>query len=416
MPVRPLLCLLIGLLGLLSSDLQAVRVSEIRLAQNQDSTRAVIELDRMTDFRLINRSWSASTLSVEVDGVLGGKLEPVRTGEEKLVSGAQVEINRAAPRMRLDLRTTGPVNTTSFQLESPARIVIDMTAARPGSAPPAEVASAAAPTAAISSASSVPSSAPQPPLASARRRPKVIIDPGHGGYHKGAGGTVNGRQVWEKEVTIKVAEKLERLLKADPRFDVDLTRRQDVYIGLLERTQIASRMKGDIFISLHCNAVESREAQKRARGFEIWIWNRQSNNSAAARAIERLENDEPGVNNQNNRILTTMMIDALESQAIVSRRLARAVHSAFMSDSYFRQHDRGIDSARFKVLETYDMPSILVELGFMTHPEEVKLLTNDTHQTKMARYLYDGIVKYYEETDPSFRRAPISGSVASRAQ
>lgn len=214
---------------------------------------------------------------------------------------------------------------------------------------------------------------------------------------------IGRRQVSEKEVTIIVAEKLERLLKADPRFEVRLTRREDVYMGLLERTLEASRLEGDLFISIHANAVEGAAAQKRAKGFEIWTWNRNSNNSAAAKAIERLENDEPGMKSrENQRILTTMMIDALESQALVSRRFAQAVHARAIEHPYLRANDRGIDSARFKVLEIYDMPSILVELGFMTHPEEVKRLFNAEFQQDWAEIMYEGIVRYYQETDRTF--------------
>jgi len=191
---------------------------------------------------------------------------------------------------------------------------------------------------------------------------------------------------------------------------VRLTRRTDVYLGLQERTEEAARLRGHLFVSLHCNAVEGNSAT--ARGFEIWTWNRDSNSSAAARAVSRMENEDPGVTRQNTRILTTMMTDALESQSLVSRRLARSVLDSVTTDAYFRKHDRGIHSARFKVLENYDMPSILVEMGFLTHPEEAKLLTQDAFQQRLARLLYNGIVSYYETTDPRFPRGQGATGVA----
>ena len=151
--------------------------------------------------------------------------------------------------------------------------------------------------------------------------------------------------------------------------------------------------------------MEGASARRRARGFEIWTWNREGSKNAAARAIEKLENEDPGVTRSNNSILTAMMMDALESQALDSRRFATAVHEAFMTESYFRKHDRGIDSARFTVLEVYDMPSILVEMGFISHPTEVRMLFRDSFQDLVARKLYEGIVRYYEKHDPTFPRS-----------
>jgi N-acetylmuramoyl-L-alanine amidase len=221
-------------------------------------------------------------------------------------------------------------------------------------------------------------------------------------------GKINGRAVSEKELTIKVAEKLERYFLADSRFEVRLTRRQDVYLGLAERAEMASKTNGDLFISIHANAVEGKEAQKRAKGFEIWTWNREANRSAAARAIERLENDEPGMSNGGSNLLNAMMRDALESQALESKRFARAVHSRALRHPYLKKHDRGIESAKFRVLEIYDMPSILVELGFMTHPEEVKLMFTSKFQEDWAKIMYDGVVEYYQQTDPTFPRREVA--------
>ncbi|CAN5353555.1 hypothetical protein BH09SUM1_BH09SUM1_25150 [soil metagenome] len=236
-------------------------------------------------------------------------------------------------------------------------------------------------------------------------RRRIIIDPGHGGHHKGGIGRIGSRTVYEKEVTIQVAVKLEKLIKADRRFDVRLTRREDVYVGLKERTDRATAMKGDLFVSLHCNAVEAKGGRSSARGFEIWTWKQDANLSTAGRAIENLENDDPGTRtSENNKILTTMMKDALESNALQSRRFASAMHDAAGGDTYLRTHDRGMDSAHFKVLEVYDMPSILVELGFMTNVDEVRMLFSDSFQQIWAQTLYRGIVKYYEQTDPTFPR------------
>ncbi|MCC6546796.1 N-acetylmuramoyl-L-alanine amidase [Candidatus Sumerlaeota bacterium] len=246
---------------------------------------------------------------------------------------------------------------------------------------------------------------------------RIIIDPGHGGHHKGGVGRINGREVYEKDVTIRVGEKLERLLLADPRFEVRLTRRRDVYVGLRERTEIATAQSGDLFVSLHCNAVASSSRGAQARGFEIWTWNNNATTSAAGKALSKIENEDPGAHsNGSSDILSKMMGDALMSHSLESRRVASAVRDSMRTNQYFRGHDRGIDSARFLVLEVYDMPSILVELGFMTHPQEVKMLFDSEWQDRYARLIYQGIVRYYQTNDSNFPAANQSAKMVSHAR
>ena len=366
--------------------LPAQEVKDVRLAEHDEGfTRVVIEADSGINARVHNRSGHDRVVTIELNGVRSGPSTINTTGEETLIRGNRIDRAQGQQRVLLQFRTAGPVQIREMQLSGPRRLVFDFHDATETARP----------------------------SASPGRRPRIIIDPGHGGSDPGAVGRLNGRAVYEKDVALAVGLKLERLLRADPRFDVGMTRRTDVRIGLVQRTQEASRQRGDLFVSIHANAVEGRAAQQRARGLEFWTWNRQANSSAAARAMEQLENRDLGVSRENNRILTSMMMDALESQALVSRRVARAMEERVKAHPRFRGHYRGINSARFRVLEIYDMPSILVELGFMTHPEEIKLLTSDSFQNTYAQVLYEGIVRYFQQADPSFPRRPDATNVAA---
>ena len=89
-----------------------------------------------------------------------------------------------------------------------------------------------------------------------------------------------------------------------------------------------------------------------------------------------------------------MMTDALTMQTLESRRVARSLEAAFLRDSQYRANYRGIDGARFKVLENYAMPSVLIEYGFITHPEEVRRLSSPRHQEIMAQHTFVGIASY----------------------
>ncbi|MCC5874761.1 MAG: N-acetylmuramoyl-L-alanine amidase [Candidatus Sumerlaeia bacterium] len=400
--------LILPLLMAVQLAFSQAEIKEIRVHHHGDYTRAVIELDRAVNYRVRNYSQQHEMIQVEISGVSSGVSTVQLNSSRSFVSAHAVRYEEVTKSFRMNLRTINPVTTKDQTLENPFRIVVDIYRDE-------EAVSAS------DSASESSSNQPRAtPIVSNPGRPggwsrRIIVDPGHGGHHGGGVGRLNGRTVYEKEVALPVAERLERLLKADPRFEVFLTRRQDVYVGLAERTQIASRLNGDLFVSIHANAVDGRAAQQRARGFEIWTWNPTANTSAARRAMERMENEDPlaRINQGNNQILTSMMRDALNTQAVESRRVARYVHQVAIRDPYLRNNDRGIDKARFRVLEIYDMPSILVELGFMTHPEEVRMLFSASFQQKWAQIMYDGIVEYYAATDPEFPRSKNTPSLAS---
>lgn len=266
---------------------------------------------------------------------------------------------------------------------------IDQTSASPFASPTA------------SSASTLPppdsSSSRAAPASPRSRKPIVVLDPGHGGYHKGAVANVNGKTVYEKDITMAVALKTKAVLESRGQVEVRLTRTKDVYIGLFERTQIAERLDGDLFVSIHCNSTDDRAAARRARGVEFWYWNSNSATSAAAKYLEKLENDEghadgigdaaPGT----RRLIGSLMADQLESMALRSAEVCDVFNAAFKKVSYFREHNRGVKSARFKVLETYQMPSVLIEIGFLSHPTESRNLVSSDFQQTTARALADAI-------------------------
>lgn len=243
------------------------------------------------------------------------------------------------------------------------------------------------------------------PLA-AKARPVIVIDPGHGGHHKGGSAVVNGKRIYEKEVTLAIAFRIERLIKGQGRYDVRLTRRDDTYVGLAERTERAENFRGDLFVSLHTNAVEGSASRKAsAKGLEFWVWSPEGSRSAAAKWIESFENEEGQNVSAAKPVLNQMMIDALTSQTVDSRRFASQLERAFLRDSKVKASYRGIDGARFKVLENYSMPSVLIEYGFLTNPTESRLLADSGYQQKMAERTVEGINAYMEALKAEGARA-----------
>ncbi|MDX2175612.1 MAG: N-acetylmuramoyl-L-alanine amidase [Candidatus Sumerlaeia bacterium] len=389
---------------LLAAAASAGRLRDVRAAQHPGFTRLVFELDAPAMYRITDRSRSAREVRVDLLGGVDGETLPLRFGDGShilsMARGAEGEFRFAVG---------GPVEVADALLDNPPRIVFDFF---PAGTRPAGLVTATesvpVPPLAAAADSADPTPAPPTSVRASRERPSgpkrrliVVIDPGHGGHHKGGGGRIGSRQLWEKEIVLPIAFMIEDILKKDGRYDVRLTRRDDRYIGLFERTQIAEGFQGDLFVSLHCNAIEGNASRRaKARGIEFWIWSPQSSGTAASKALEKLENTEPeGTLSPARSILNQMMTDALVSQSLESKNLAQAMERAFLRDADIKRHYRGIDSARFKVLENYSMPSVLIEYGFMTHPDEVKQLADSAYQRRMARHTVDAIIAYLQDRE-----------------
>lgn len=222
---------------------------------------------------------------------------------------------------------------------------------------------------------------------------RVIIDPGHGGRDPGAIGP-RGRR--EKHVTLAVAKEIRRALEDEPRVEAILTRDRDTLIALQDRSQIAIRKGGDLFLSLHANASRARSA----RGFETYFLSPAE--TEEARQVAMRENAsvkyERGEESPDLNDLEFILAD-LDQDINVreSSRLAgytqnqlRPVHSG---------PDRGVKQAGFLVLvgASGSMPAVLVEMGFLTNPNESRWLTGDRGQDEVGAAVADAVVRYFEQ-------------------
>ncbi|GAB4318355.1 MAG: hypothetical protein Kow0059_11790 [Candidatus Sumerlaeia bacterium] len=239
----------------------------------------------------------------------------------------------------------------------------------------------------------------------------VVIDPGHGGVSTGARSRslVGGRYVWEKDVVLSYARRLEQLINQSPNMRAVLTRRDDSYVSLNDRVRFAVEHDGDVFISLHCNSTPGTRPVS-AEGLEIYTWNEKAIADAALKYLESLENDAEVSIRVNGRrdptlkkVLGNMLGDILDQQKSLSELLAREVYGAMTTKlDYYRNRGRGVKSARFKVLENYEMPAILIELGFMPNPREVKKLCDPQFQDESVRAIYNGLCAYFSQSDKTF--------------
>jgi N-acetylmuramoyl-L-alanine amidase len=214
---------------------------------------------------------------------------------------------------------------------------------------------------------------------------RVVIDPGHGGSDPGA----LGADISEAAITLDIALKLEALLAQTPGLEVVLTRRSDVNVALPERTAIANRGGADLFVSIHVNANRDRSIQ----GIETFLLSFASTRSAAAVAAR----ENAGSTTTMSQLDGMVRQIALGSKLAESRDLAAQVQAALVAR--LRAADRGlrdlgVKQAPFVVLIGASMPSVLVEVAFLTNRHESQLLATDTYRQRVAESLADGLSRY----------------------
>jgi len=214
---------------------------------------------------------------------------------------------------------------------------------------------------------------------------RIVVDAGHGGRDPGAGGPGYS----ESALTLDIALRLEKLLAKEPGVEVVLTRRADEYVPLQERTAIANREGADLFVSIHANASRNRNA----RGVESYLLNFASTPDDAAVAARENASSTLTMSHLNDLVKQI----ALNSKLDESRDLAGHVQNALVrklraSNNGLR--DLGVKQAPFVVLVGAAMPSVLVEVAFLTHREEGRLLGTGSYRQRIAESLLDGIRRY----------------------
>jgi len=225
---------------------------------------------------------------------------------------------------------------------------------------------------------------------------RVVIDPGHGGRDTGA---IGPRGLREKDVALAIARTLAGRLRALG-FSVILTRKDDSYVSLDERTRIANQARADLFVSVHCNAARRR----RLTGVETWTLNVASDRYATRLATFENADAERTVSD-----LRLILADlATRANASDARDLAQSVQSSLVRNlraRVGRVEDHGVKQALFYVLLGAHMPAILVETGFISNPAEEARLRNRKYQTGAAEAIARG-VKEFVDGRQRLARAP----------
>jgi N-acetylmuramoyl-L-alanine amidase len=220
----------------------------------------------------------------------------------------------------------------------------------------------------------------------------VVLDPGHGGIDPGAerGG------VTEAGLMLTFARELKELLLRDGRFSVVMTREEDVFVPLEARVSIARAAKADLFLSLHADALAAGEAQ----GATIYTLSEEASDEAAAALAERHDRDDllAGVDlsGQDDLVAEVLMDMARTETDPRTERLATAVTAAIKA-AELRMHRNPRQSGGFSVLKSPDIPSVLLEVGFLSSSRDLKLLGDSKWRRQMAEAILAGLIFWSEE-------------------
>jgi N-acetylmuramoyl-L-alanine amidase len=366
-----------AILGLLAaSSAWAVEVHEVRLWRAPDHTRIVFDLTGPSAHKLmVLDSPRRIVLDMEKASLKANlaTLKLANTPVARMRSGV-----RDGDDLRVVLDISAVVNPRSFSLKANDkagdRLVLDLYDQQ-------------------TKTTAVKKSVKQ----SAKRDIIIAIDAGHGGEDPGALGP---KRLREKDVVLGIAKELNALLQADKGFRPTMIRSGDYYVSLRGRRDLARKRQADLFVSIHADAFRRKEAN----GASVYALSTRGATSTAARYLAQRENSADlvgGVSlSDKDDVLAGVLADlSMTSTLDTSLKLGDKVLRNV--DNVAKLHKRNVEQAGFAVLKSPDIPSILVETGFISNPGESKKLATSSYRKKMARAIHRGIKDWFLQHPPS---------------
>jgi N-acetylmuramoyl-L-alanine amidase len=375
---RAVLC---GLL-LLAATVQATEVRDVRFWRAPDHSRVVFDLSGPVEHELITLD-NPKRLVIDIKGATlisdTGKLEFTNSPITRL---RHAEKPGGALRIVFDLSDS--VQVRSFLLSASGdlhdRLVVDF----------------------LDKDENSGSASPGAPRAlksienSSQRDVVVAIDAGHGGEDPGA---IGPGGVKEKDVVYKIALRLKERFESKKGYRVVMIRDGDYYVGLAKRRNLARKAQADFFVSIHADAFTN----PRANGSSVYALSKRGATSAAARILAQRENDADlvgGVSlSDKDQVLAGVLTD-LSMTATLDASLSVGGQLLGEMGKISRLHSKRVEQAGFAVLKSPDIPSLLVETGFISNPYEAGKLKTSHYQSQMSQAIYEGIDRYFRESPP----------------
>jgi N-acetylmuramoyl-L-alanine amidase len=397
------------LLGMvLAMQAHAVDVRAVRLWAGPDSTRVVLDLSARAQHSLqVLKHPDRVVLDVaDARVVNGARATPV--GAVKHVRMAR----RPGGELRIVLDLARPAQAKSF-LAAPNnrygyRLVIDLGLTQGGEAPGVATPGVAAPALAAQGVAT-PIKAEHAPRDA--RDLVIAIDAGHGGEDPGAIGK-NGTR--EKDVVLAIARELALKINAEPGMRAVLTRNGDYFVPLRDRMRRARAQQADLFVSIHADSIRDR----RVDGSSVYILSQRGATDEASRWLAERENASDligGVSlDDKDDVLASVLLDLSQSASLSASQVAaeRVLHQLNRVGEVRKPQ---VQQARFMVLKSPDVPSMLVETAYISNPQEELRLRAQPHQAKLAAAIHQGVRDYFYANPPAGTRvAQLATGAAPR--
>ena len=395
---------LVAVVGLLLTALAveavaATQVRSVRLWRAPDNTRLVFDLSGPVQHSVFTLS-APDRLVIDINGAtLGGPLN-IATANTPITAMRSAQRTPTDLRVVIDLKKA--VTPKSFTLAPNAqygnRLVVDLFDNPADAAPPPTPAPSVATVPAVP-VTPVEPAIKLPPAPAGKRDIIVVIDAGHGGEDPGASGS---RGQHEKDVVLAIARELQRQVNGLKGFRAELTRTGDYFIPLRGRTEIARKKGADLFVSIHADAAPSAAAF----GASVFALSERGATSETARWLADSENRSDLIGGAGNvslddkdRMLAGVLLDLSMTASLTSSlNVGQKVLSNIGRVTPL--HKQRVEQAGFMVLKSPDIPSILVETGFISNANEASKLAAASHQQALARSISSGIRQFFQQNPP----------------
>jgi N-acetylmuramoyl-L-alanine amidase len=392
--MAPLLGLLLAMLGPIlagKAESSPAIANDARVAGDRERTRFIADLSRKVDVRVFPLG-NPYRVIVDAPDVSFQMPDGVSNEKRGLVTAYRYGLF-APGKARIVIDVSGPfLIDKAFVLEArddqPARLVIDIVptdektflAKLKEAKPPQE-------------ANEMPLVAPKTPVRPADAKPVVVLDPGHGGVDPG---TSSATGITEKEVVLTFARTLKARLDASGRYEVHLTRNDDTFLPLRERVEIAQKKSASLFLSIHADYFPNKV--EKVTGATVYTLSEEASDeeARALAAKENLSDALAGIElpSDSDEVLANILID-LAQRETQNRSVvfARSIVGELASKGAL--HTKRLRSAGFRVLKAPDVPSVLLELGFLSNPDDEKRLTSESWRERTAEAVAVSIDAYF---------------------
>lgn len=386
-----LLCCLLSFTALGANKLNGVRIWAA-----PESTRVVFDLRNKPDYSHFSLAGPYRLVVDLKKSTTKLNLSKI-ANNSKLVKRVRISKPPSKGTLRLVIDLTKPVKANLFSLPPTApygnRLVLDLDA---------NLGTKKAPTRVTSKQS--------------LRDIVVAIDAGHGGEDPGS---IGPKGTFEKKVVLEISNRVAKKINATPGMKAVRTRKGDYFVNLNKRSELARNSKADLLISIHADAFTSPGPN----GASVWVLSMRRANSEIGQWLEQKEKHSELLggageiiqNSDNEQYLAMTLLDmSMDRSMAVSHTIAAEVLSDLAGVTKLHKHKP--ESASFAVLKSPDIPSMLVETGFISNPKEEARLRNPKHQERLAKAIHKGVLGYFKANPPAGTLMAKKGAINHRVK